>query len=115
MSKYINIFKNLALIVLALLCLKFFNDKRNLEQKSIKDLQKQREQSEKLVVKKELEIQRLRDVIQTESNLIDESIELFNQLQDEKRDVETVYVEKIKIINNYDANQLKKYFDEELN
>lgn len=114
-QSYSNILKNFAIIILVIFCLVLQNRNTNLNEKRIEDIRHERKVYEKTVRNKEREIKRLRKLINRETTLIDESIDILNELQQEKRDIETVYVEKVRIINSYDAKQLKKYFDEELN
>jgi hypothetical protein len=77
-------------------------------------LKRQRRQSELLVNKKLNEIESLKEEIEREQYLIDESLMVIRDLHNQKSKVEKVYVEKVAEINTYDANQLKNYFNEEL-
>jgi hypothetical protein len=77
-------------------------------------LKKQRRQSEIVVEKKLYEIDSLKQQIEREQYLIDESLMIIQDLHNQKTKVEKVYVEKVTEINTYDANQLKNYFNEEL-
>jgi cell division protein ZapA (FtsZ GTPase activity inhibitor) len=77
-------------------------------------LRKQRKESELIVNKKLNEIDFLKQQIERDQFLIDESLNVIAELQNEKRKVEKVYVDNVKKINTFDATQLKNYFDEEL-
>jgi hypothetical protein len=77
-------------------------------------LKRQKRQSELLVNKKLNEIESLKEEIEREQYLIDESLMVIRDLHNQKSKVEKVYVEKVAEINTYDANQLKNYFNEEL-
>jgi hypothetical protein len=77
-------------------------------------LKRQRRQSELLVNKKLHEIDSLKQQIEREQYLIDESLIVIRDLHNQKTKVEKVYVEKVTEINTFDATQLKNYFNEEL-
>lgn len=113
MSKYFNLFKNLLIIVLCIIILKQFGQNRQLSRINAKIIKQERKKAQEIIDKKEKEILDLKDKIVYENELIDESIELFNQLSLEKSKVETLYVEKVQKINTIDANELKEYFYEE--
>lgn len=115
MRNYLNIFKNLLIIILLVVVLKLINTNRNLTKQRVDDLKVQRQASEKIVKAKEQEIAALRSKITDEEFLIDEAVEILNELRQSKLEVETLYVEKVQKINTFDANELKAYFDEELN
>ena len=115
MNKYWGLLQSLFLIVLLIACAKLYFSNARLKENRYSEIKRQRKISESIFFKKEKEIQRLKSIIKTESEMINESIKLFNELQQQKKDIETVYVEKVKIINNYDAKELKNYFDQELN
>lgn len=115
MRNYLNIFKNLLIIILLVVVLKLINTNRHLTKQRVDDLKVQRQASEQIVKAKEREIADLRSKINDEEFLIDEAVEILNELRQSKREVETLYVEKVQKINTFDANELKAYFDEELN
>lgn len=115
MRNYTNLFKNILLILLLIVIIKLYNEKNELRSINHKMLKRQRQQSELLVNKKLIEIDSLKQQIEREQYLIDESLMIIKDLHNQKRNVEKVYVEKVTKINTYDANQLKNYFNEELN
>lgn len=114
MYNYVNLFKNILLIVFLIAILKLYNEKNELRSINHKLLKKQRRESELVVNKKLDEIASLKEQIEREKYLIDEALVAINDLQKQKTKVEKVYVEKVKEINTYDATQLKNYFNEEL-
>ena len=114
MRNYTNLFKNILLIVFLIAILKLYNEKNELRSINHKMLKRQRRQSELLVNKKLNEIESLKEEIEREQYLIDESLMVIRDLHNQKSKVEKVYVEKVAEINTYDANQLKNYFNEEL-
>lgn len=114
MRNYTNLFKNILLIVFLIAILKLYNEKNELRSINHKMLKRQRRQSELLVNKKLNEIESLKEEIEREQYLIDESLMVIRDLHNQKSKVEKVYVEKVTEINTYDANQLKNYFNEEL-
>jgi len=114
MRNYTNLFKNILLIVFLIAILKLYNEKNELRSINHKMLKRQRRQSELLVNKKLNEIDSLKQQIEREQYLIDESLIIIRDLHNQKTKVEKVYVEKIKEINTFDATQLKNYFNEEL-
>jgi hypothetical protein len=81
----------------------------------VKDLQKQRKQSERAVAMKEKEIEVLRVKLNDEEFIVDEALTILNDLREQRMDVETLYVERIQKVSTFDANELKAYFDDELN
>jgi len=114
MRNYTNLFKNILLIVLLIVIIKLYNEKNELRSINHKMLKRQRKQSELIVNKKLNEIDSLKQQIEREQYLIDESLMVIRDLHNQKTKVEKVYVEKVKEINTYDATQLKNYFNEEL-
>ena len=114
MHNYTNLLKNISLIILIVIILKLYNEKNELRSMNQKMLRKQRQESELIVNKKLQEIARLKDEIARDEYLIDESLNMIAELQNEKRKVEKVYVDNVKKINTFDATQLKNYFNEEL-
>jgi hypothetical protein len=114
MYNYKSLIKNLFLIVFIIQIIKLYNEKNELRSINHKMLKRQRKQSEVLVNKKLHEIDSLKQQIEREQYLIDESLMVIQDLHNQKTKVEKVYVEKITEINTYDATQLKNYFDEEL-
>lgn len=114
MHNYTNLLKNISLIILIVIILKLYNEKNELRSTNQKMLRKQRQESELIVNKKLQEIARLKDEIARDEYLIDESLNMIAELQNEKRKVEKVYVDNVKKINTFDATQLKNYFNEEL-
>ena len=114
MRNYTNLFKNILLIVLLIVIIKLYNEKNELRSINHKMLKRQRKQSELIVNKKLNEIDSLKQQIEREQYLIDESLIIIRDLHNQKTKVEKVYVEKIKEINTFDATQLKTYFNEEL-
>ncbi len=114
MVNYTNLFKNILLIVFLIAILKLYNEKNELRSINHKMLNRQRRQSELLVNKKLDEIVSLKEEIEREQYLIDESLIIIRDLHNQKSKVEKVYVEKVTEINTYDANQLKNYFNDEL-
>lgn len=114
MRNYTNLFKNILLIVFLIAILKLYNEKNELRSINQKMLKRQRRQSELLVNKKLNEIESLKEEIEREQYLIDESLMVIRDLHNQKSKVEKVYVEKVAEINTYDATQLKNYFNEEL-
>jgi hypothetical protein len=81
----------------------------------VKDLQKQRKQSERAVAMKEKEIEVLRVKLNDEEFIVDEALTILNDLREQRMDVETLYVGRIQKVSTFDANELKAYFDDELN
>jgi hypothetical protein len=114
MHNYTNLLKNFFLITLIVIILKLYNEKNELRSMNTKMLRKQRKESELIVNKKLNEIDFLKQQIERDQFLIDESLNVIAELQNEKRKVEKVYVDNVKKINTFDATQLKNYFDEEL-
>lgn len=114
MYNYVNLFKNILLIVFLIAILKLYNEKNELRSINHKLLKKQRRESELVVNKKLDEIESLKEEIEREQYLIDESLMVIRDLHNQKSKVDKVYVEKVKEINTYDATQLKNYFNEEL-
>jgi len=114
MHHYTNLLKNISLIILIVIILKLYNEKNELRSMNQKMLRKQRQESELIVNKKLQEISRLKDEIARDEYLIDESLNMIAELQNEKRKVDKVYVDNVKKINTFDAIQLKNYFNEEL-
>ncbi len=114
MHNYTNLLKNISLIILIVIILKLYNEKNELRSMNQKMLRKQRQESELIVNKKLQEISRLKDEIARDEYLIDESLNMIAELQNEKRKVDKVYVDNVKKINTFDAIQLKNYFNEEL-
>jgi predicted Holliday junction resolvase-like endonuclease len=114
MTNYTNLFKNILLIVLLIAIFKLYNEKNELRSMNTKMLKRHRQLSEKVVEKKLNEIDSLKQQIKREQYLIDEALIAINDLQNQKTNVEKVYVEKITEINSFDANQLKNYFKDEL-
>lgn len=102
-------------MLLCVVVLKLLNTNKDLSNQRAKDLKNQRKQSEKLVAEKEREVQSLRRQLATDEILIDESLSILNELRNTKKEVETLYVERIQKINTLNANELKAYFDDELN
>lgn len=102
-------------MLLCVVVFKLLNANKNLSNQRAKDLKNQRKQSEKLVAEKEREVQSLRRQLATDEFLIDESLSIVNELRNTKKEVETLYVERIQKINTLNANELKAYFDDELN
>ena len=102
-------------MLLCVVVLKLLNTNMDLSNQRAKDLKNQRKQSEKLVAEKEREVQSLRRQLATDEILIDESLSIVNELRNTKKEVETLYVERIQKINTLNANELKAYFDDELN
>lgn len=102
-------------MLLCVVALKLLNTNKNFSNQRAKDLKNQRKQSEKLVAEKEREVQSLRRQLATDEILIDESLSIVNELRNTKKEVETLYVERIQKINTLNANELKAYFDDELN
>jgi hypothetical protein len=115
MTNYVNAFKNIVIILLIGLSANLFLRVRKSNNSKIKELQRMRKQSEEVVKKKEHEIQNLRKAIQQESFLVGQALEEINQIRFKKQEIETLYVHKVRQINSYDSNELKNYFDEELN
>lgn len=115
MKNYTNLLKNLLIIILCVSVLKMCNVNRELNRDAVKALQKERKKSEQLVKLKEREVRLLREKLVEENMLIDEAVSVLNDLRNARRDVETLYVEKIQTVRTFDANELKNYFDEELN
>ena len=115
MPKYLNAIKNVIIVVLCFITLKQFSYNKELKGINSKIIKQERKKAQKIIDQKQQEIINLKHQIVYENQLINESVELYNQLQVEKREVETVYVEKIKLINSLNANELKEYFNEELN
>lgn len=115
MRNYTNLFKNILLILLLIVIIKLYNEKNELRSINHKMLKRQRQQSELLVHKKLIEIDSLKQQIEREQYLIDESLMIIKDLHNQKTKVEKIYIEKVTEINTYDANQLKNYFNEELN
>ena len=115
MVKYLNVIKNVIIVVLCFITLKQFSYNKELKSINAKIIKQERKKAQKIIDQKEQEILNLKYQIVYEGHLIHESVELFNQLEVEKKEVETIYVEKINLINNLSANELKKYFNEELN
>ena len=95
--------------------LKLINTNRHLSNDRLQALKAQREASQKIVSTKEQEIKSLRSKLADEEFFIDEAVNILNELRQSKVEVETLYVEKVQKINTFDANELKAYFDEELN
>jgi hypothetical protein len=114
MRNYTNLLKNILLIVLLIVIIKLYNEKNELRSINHKMLKRQRKQSELVVNKKLNEIDSLKQQIEREQYLIDESLKVIRDLKNQKTKVEKVYVEKVMEINTYDATQLKNYFNEEL-
>jgi cell division protein ZapA (FtsZ GTPase activity inhibitor) len=114
MHNYTNLLKNISLIILIVIILKLYNEKNELRSINQKMLKKQRQESELIVDKKLQEIGRLKEQIERDQFMIDESLNVIAELQNEKRKVEKVYVDNVKKINTFDATQLKNYFNEEL-
>lgn len=114
MHNYTNLLKNISLIILIVIILKLYNEKNELRSMNQKMLKKQRQESELIVDKKLQEIGRLKEQIERDQFMIDESLNVIAELQNEKRKVEKVYVDNVKKINTFDATQLKNYFNEEL-
>ena len=115
MYNYKALIKNLFLIVFIVQIIKLYIEKNELRSTNHKLLVNQRKQSEKLVAEKEREVQSLRRQLATDEILIDESLSIVNELKNTKKEVETLYVERIQKINTLNANELKAYFDDELN
>jgi hypothetical protein len=114
MYNYKDLIKNLFLIVFIIQIIKLYNEKNELRSINHKMLKRQRKQSEVLVNKKLHEIDSLKQQIEREQYLIDESLIIIRDLHNQKTKVEKVYVEKVTEINTYGATQLKNYFNEEL-
>lgn len=114
MKNYTNLLKNLLIIILCVCVLKMCNVNRELNRDGIKALQKERKKSETIIRVKEQEVRLLREKLVEETMLIDEAVDVLNDLRNARRDVETLYVEKIQTVRTFDANELKNYFDEEL-
>jgi len=114
MYNYKDLIKNLFLIVFIVQIIKLYNEKNELRSVNHKLLKKQRRQSELVINKKLDEIKSLKEEIEREQYLIDESLIIIRDLHNQKTQVEKVYVEKVTEINTYDANQLKNYFNDEL-
>jgi hypothetical protein len=114
MYNYKSLIKNLFLIVFVIQIIKLYNEKNELRSINHKMLKRQKKQSELLVNKKLNEIDSLKQQIEREQYLIDESLIVIRDLHNQKTKVEKVYVEKVKEINTFDATQLKNYFNEEL-
>lgn len=115
MTNYFNLFKNLAIVILCVAVLKLWNVNSHLSTAHAKQLQKQREQSERVVARKEKEVEALRVKLNGEEFLIDEAVTILNDLRQQRMEVETLYVERIQKVGTFDANELKAYFDDELN
>lgn len=115
MRNYSNLFKNLAIVILCVVVLKLWNVNRQLSMAHVKDLQKQRKQSERAVAMKEKEIEVLRVKLNDEEFIVDEALTILNDLREQRMDVETLYVGRIQKVSTFDANELKAYFDDELN
>jgi hypothetical protein len=114
MKKYINVFKNFVILLLIGISTVLFIRVQKANDSKLKELQKIRKRSEEVVQKKEREIQNLRTSIQEEQILIEHAIKAINQITIKKQEVETLYVNKVREINSFDANELKNYFYEEL-
>ena len=115
MTKYFNLFKNLTIVILCVLVLKLWNVNKQLSSANVRDLQKQREESKRIIAMKEKEVDALRLKLNSEKFLIDEAVTILNGLREQKAEVETLYVERIQKVSTFDANELKAYFDDELN
>jgi len=115
MTDYKGLIKNLFLFVFIIMIFKVYHEKNELRSINNKLLKKQRKHSEYIIGIKKKQIDSLQQELIRSEYLIDESLNAINDLQNEKRKVEKVYVEKVNKINTFDANQLKNYFDEELN
>ena len=114
MYNYKELIKTLFLIVFIIQIIKLYNEKNELRSINHKLLKKQRRQSELIVNKKLDEIASLKKQIEREQYLINEAFVAINDLHNQKTKVERIYVDKVKEINTYNANQLKNYFNEEL-
>jgi cell division protein ZapA (FtsZ GTPase activity inhibitor) len=115
MQNYTNLFKNIFLVLSLIVIFKLYNEKNELRSINQKLLKKQRKESELIVDMKLKQIDSLKQELGRSEYLIDEALNAISDLQNEKRKVEKVYVEKVNKINTFDANQLKNYFNEELN
>jgi hypothetical protein len=115
MTNYFNLFKNLAIVILCVAVLKLWNVNRQLSITHVKDLQKQRKQSERVVAMKENEVESLRVKLNDEEFILDEAVTILNDLRGQRVEVETLYVERIQKVSTFDANELKAYFNDELN
>jgi len=114
MYNYQSIIKNLFLIVFIVQIIKLYNEKNELSSINKKLLKKQKRQSELIVKNKLKEIDSLKQQIERDEYLIDEALNIIADLQNEKSKIEKVYIDNVKEINTFDANELKNYFKDEI-
>jgi hypothetical protein len=77
-------------------------------------LRRQKKESQLIIEKKLVQIDSLKNIIERNDYLINEALVAINDLQKSKVLQNKIYIERVKVINSFDAIQLKEYFNEEL-
>ena len=114
MNDYKTLIKYLFLFVFIIYIIKLNLEKNELRSVNHRLLRRQKKESQLIIEKKLVQIDSLKNIIERNDYLINEALVAINDLQKSKVLQNKIYIERVKVINSFDAIQLKEYFNEEL-